>query len=200
MIHTNAPADDLCEGSQFADSHTLHHAFIAGTHALPMTPLFKNILVAVDGSKPSNAALSVSCGLAQQLGATLHVRHVLAMYPQLSGRHVTWLPEVEAEKRREAGAIVHAAQKLAKRCGVDADARVIDGEPIDDLLRAADELGADTIVIGNRGQSAFSTLLMGSVAQGVTERSKQPVLVVHESALDSHAKKRRASSSAVGAR
>jgi nucleotide-binding universal stress UspA family protein len=38
----------------------------------------------------------------------------------------------------------------------------------------------DTIIIGNRGQNALSTLLLGSVAQGVTEHSHVPVLVVHE--------------------
>jgi nucleotide-binding universal stress UspA family protein len=152
-----------------------------------MKRLFKDILVAVDGSKPSQAALTLACDLAKQLGATLHVRYVLATHPQLSGRHVTWLPEVETEKRREAAEISQAAYEFAKRHGVNADARVIDGEPVDDLLRAADELGVDTIVIGNRGQSAFSTLLMGSVAQGVTERSTLPVLVVHESPVANEA-------------
>lgn len=150
-----------------------------------MKRLFKDILVAVDSSKPSQAALTLACDLAKQLGATLHVRYVLAMHPQLSGRHVTWLPEVEAEKRREAAEIARAAHEFAKRQGVDAEARVIDGEPVDELLRAADEIGSDMIVIGSRGQSTFSTLLMGSVAQAVTERSKLPVLVVHDSALAS---------------
>lgn len=161
-----------------------------------MTRLFKNIVVAVDGSKPSNAALTVACDLAKQVGATVHVRHVLAMHPELNGRHVTWLPEVEAEKRRDAGAIVRAAETLVKRRGVDAEVGVLDGDPIDELLRAADELGADTIVIGNRGQSAISSLLMGSVGQGVMERSKVPVLVVHESPLGHDAKKRAVSSAA----
>lgn len=158
-----------------------------------MTRLFKVIVVAVDGSKPSDAALSVACGLAKQLGATVHARYVLALHPELNGRHVTRLPEAEAEKRRDAGAIADAAQTLAKRHGVDADVRVLDGDPIDELLRGADELDADTIVIGNRGQSAFASFFMGSVAQGVIERSKVPVLVVHESSLGSDARKRASS-------
>src|SRR5665213_279549 len=132
MIHANTRTTVSCEGPLLADSHAIHEAFIAGTHALPMTGLFRNIVVAVDGSKPSNAALSVACGLAKQLGATVHARHVLAMQPHLNGRHVTWLPEVQAEKRRDAGAIAHAAQTLAKRRGVDADVCVLDGDPIDE--------------------------------------------------------------------
>ena len=102
------------------------------------------------------------------------------MHPQLRGRHIQWLPEVEAEKRHEAAAIARAAEKNAARHGIVLDVTVIDGDPIEELLRAADDMGADTIVIGNRGQNALSTFLLGSVAQGVTEQSHLPVLIVHD--------------------
>jgi nucleotide-binding universal stress UspA family protein len=114
-----------------------------------------------------------------QFGGKAYGRYVLAKHPQLRGRHVTWLPEVDAEQRGAAALLVRTATEYAAGQGVDLDITVIDGDPVDELLRAAEDLHADTILIGNRGQSALSALLMGSVAQGVTERSRVPVLVVH---------------------
>lgn len=142
--------------------------------------LLRSILVAVDGSGPSDAALAVTCSLARQFGAEAHGCHVLATHPYLQGRHIQWLPEVETEKRREAAAIARAAERSAATRGIDVRVAVADGDPIEEVLRAAENVGADTIVIGNRGQNALSTLLLGSVAQGVTERSLLPVLVVHQ--------------------
>jgi nucleotide-binding universal stress UspA family protein len=148
-----------------------------------MMPLLRSILVAVDGSAPSDAALAVACALATEYGATVRGCHVLARHPYLQGRHVQWLPEDEAGKRREAAAIARRAEKKAEALGVILRVDVPDGDPVDELLRTAEATGADTIVIGNRGQNALSTLLLGSVAQGVTERSRLPVLVVHAQAL-----------------
>ena len=144
--------------------------------------LLRSILVAIDGSGPSDAALAITCTLVRQFGGTAHGCHVLAMHPYLQGRHVHWLPEVEAEKRREAAAVARAAQRAAAARGIDVVVTVVDGDPIEGVLLAAENASADTIVIGNRGQNALSTLLLGSVAQGVTERSSLPVLVVHQNA------------------
>lgn len=145
-----------------------------------MTLPFRSILVAIDGSPPSDAALAVACSIVKAYGGTASGCHVLAMHPYLQGRHVQWLPEVEAEKRREAAAVARDAEDKAIGLGVALRVTVVDGDPIEEILRAADASGADTVVIGNRGQNALSTLLIGSVAQGVTERSRLPVLVVHE--------------------
>jgi nucleotide-binding universal stress UspA family protein len=142
--------------------------------------LLRSILVAIDGSGPSDAALAVTCSLVRQFGGMAHGCHVLATNAYLQGRHVRWLPEVEAEKRREAAAIARAAASAAATRGVDIRVAVADGDPIEEVLLAAKGVGADTIVIGNRGQNALSTLLLGSVAQGVTERSSLPVLIVHQ--------------------
>lgn len=143
--------------------------------------LFQSMLLAVDGSPASDAALAVACSLATEYGGMVTGRHVLAMNPHLSGRHIQWLPEVEADKRREASAIVRRAEdKAANIYGIPLRIQLVDGDPIEELLNAADAIAADTIVIGNRGQSALSTLILGSVAQGVTQRSVLPVLVVHD--------------------
>jgi nucleotide-binding universal stress UspA family protein len=46
------------------------------------------------------------------------------------------------------------------------------------ILGLADELDADTIVLGSRGRSSLKAALLGSVSAGVVERSQRPVLIV----------------------
>jgi nucleotide-binding universal stress UspA family protein len=140
--------------------------------------LLRSILVAVDGSRPSDAAVAAACVLARDFGAEIRGCHVLETHPYLQGHHVQWLPEVEAEKRREAMEIAREAEKLARNSGVQMNVAFVDGDPIDEVLRSAADIGADTIIVGNRGQNALSTLFVGSVAQGIVERSSLPVMIV----------------------
>jgi nucleotide-binding universal stress UspA family protein len=141
---------------------------------------FQNMLLAVDGSAASNAALAVACSIGREYGAKITACHVVAVHPHLVGRHVQSLPDLADEKRREALVITRNAADIAESTfGITLHVQLIDGDPIEEILRAADAIDADTIVIGNRGQSALSTFILGSVAQGVTERSQLPVLVVH---------------------
>lgn len=53
------------------------------------------------------------------------------------------------------------------------------GDAADELVRAADKLGADTIVIGSRGQRGVIRMVVGSVARQVLRHAPQSVLVVH---------------------
>lgn len=144
-----------------------------------MKPL-QSILIAIDGSPPANAAVAVACSLVKEYGGEARGCFVLEAHPQLRGRHVQWLPEDQADRRREAAQIARDAEERAAHLGVKLKVAVLDGDPIDEILRAADETGAGIIVIGNRGQNAFATFLIGSVAQGVVERSRVPVLIVHD--------------------
>ena len=108
--------------------------------------LLRSILVAVDGSRPSDAAIAAACALARDFGAKISGCHVLATHPYLQGRHVQWLPEVEAEKRREAMEIARDAEKLAQDSGVQMRVAMVDGDPIGKVLRSAAEVGADSII------------------------------------------------------
>lgn len=144
-----------------------------------MKPLH-SILVAIDGSPPADAALAVACSLAKEYGGAAHGCLVIEGHPQLRGRHVQWMPEDQADRRREAANTSRDAEVKAALLGVKLDVAVVDGEPIDEILWVADEIGAGIIVIGSRGEPALETLLLGSVAQGVLERSHVPVLLVHD--------------------
>jgi len=57
------------------------------------------------------------------------------------------------------------------------DTMVRAGTPADQIVRAADELEADLIVIGGRGKGAMEAIVLGSVAYRVLHHAPCPVLV-----------------------
>ena len=62
--------------------------------------------------------------------------------------------------------------------GIDASSRLVEAKPADALIQVADEVGADTIVVGTVGENPISGALMGSVVLRLVQRSHIPLLVV----------------------
>ena len=66
----------------------------------------------------------------------------------------------------------------ARAAGIDADTRTAFGATPTEICAAADELGADLIVIGTHGRGGLSHALLGSVAEKVVRKAPCPVLTV----------------------
>jgi len=72
-------------------------------------------------------------------------------------------------------------QKIAKRLrkeGLKATALLVHGSTVETILNEASKLNVDMIVVGSHGRSAMYHLLMGSVSEGVLQKSRCPILVV----------------------
>jgi len=72
-------------------------------------------------------------------------------------------------------------QQLAERfrkSGVDATALLVHGKTVDTILTEAVDLDIDVIVVGSHGHGAMYQLLVGSISEGVLQRSSKPVLVI----------------------
>jgi len=61
---------------------------------------------------------------------------------------------------------------------VKVEYKLLDGEPVEQILKAAASANADLIVLGTHGATGLSRLLMGSVAEDVLRRALCPVLTV----------------------
>jgi len=75
-------------------------------------------------------------------------------------------------------AVVDKCKKLADESNIDLFHEVRNGNPAEQILKYADEKGADLIVLGHLGKTAAAGFLIGSVAQKVSAHSKCSVLVV----------------------
>ncbi len=65
-----------------------------------------------------------------------------------------------------------------RKSGVDATALLVHGKTVDTILTEASDLDIDVIVVGSHGRGAMYQLLMGSISEGVLQRSSRPVLVI----------------------
>lgn len=143
------------------------------------------ILVPVDFSPCSVAAVSAAAALARRSGATVSIAHVVA--PRDTGYvsiEPMYLPPRIAETlyqehlrhaERELSELADQARALAPTANVQTE--IVSGEPMAEILRLGDET-ADLIVMGSHGHTGAVRFLLGSVAEKVSRRATCPVLVV----------------------
>jgi nucleotide-binding universal stress UspA family protein len=72
-----------------------------------------------------------------------------------------------------------AAAEMADRAGVTHEERLVAGDTVPAILRIADELDAEMIVVGSTRHGAIGTALLGSVSLDLLRRVRRPVLVIH---------------------
>lgn len=134
------------------------------------------LLVAVDFSKNAEKAVLKAVEFGLLKGSEVYLFHSV---PTIEARGM-----VAYEKIAEEEEILNAQKHLMKiresiesGCGkVECIVKV--GHPGEQILRAAEELNVDLIVMGTRGLTGISRAIMGSIAQFVIANSKIPVLVV----------------------
>jgi nucleotide-binding universal stress UspA family protein len=91
-----------------------------------------------------------------------------------------WLPEPPDSLRKEAIGLLRDAREHAERdYRIALETMLVDGDPVDEILRVARTKGVDTIVIGSHSRIGMQRWFLGSVAEGVMRGSTVPVLVVH---------------------
>ena len=56
---------------------------------------------------------------------------------------------------------------------------VIEGDPAEEILKLANEIGVELIAMGSRGRTGLLGAVLGSVSRKVLDRASCPVLIVH---------------------
>ena len=139
--------------------------------------MFKNIVLAVDGSEYSHRAVAYGKSLAERYEANLWLVHVFSHTSDLLGYQDF---EKLYAKRKSAGqAILDDAQKVLGSTTIKVHADLLEGSEAEAILTEAENYQADLIVMGTRGFGAVKGLLVGSVSRKVIHLSKCPVMVVH---------------------
>lgn len=136
--------------------------------------MIERVLLAIDGSDPSVRAIPYAGSLVPDGAGHVHVVTVVER-----GRHEGETYDVESDAQARA-LIDHAMEQLsAVGAKVDGEVRhAFIGGVAGEILRAAHEDEADVIVMGTRGLSEFSALVVGSVTHKVLHVADLPVLLV----------------------
>lgn len=125
----------------------------------------KRVLLATDGSSYSQAATDAAGRVAAQNGLPVSVVSVV------TSSH-------NDARRKEAEHAVSVALDHLRSLGLQAEGQVAEGRPDEAIVQAAEATGADLIVVGSRGRTGLTKVLMGSVAERVVGHASCPVLVV----------------------
>ena len=142
------------------------------------------ILVAIDFSEDSRAAVLWACEFAHCIGTRLILLHVIHDPASSPGFYHSESPGEMQPLEDVAGAMMNdfLADMRTKHSDLDAlqsaDTRLVAGLPPGRIVEAAGLLKAKLIVIGSRGMTGLDHMLLGSVAERVVELAPGPVVVV----------------------
>lgn len=141
--------------------------------------MFKQILVAVDGSQHGRRAALTAAQCAREMGASLTLLTVYHQPPSFEGEP-GYSEQLEAAIQR-AQAVLDAEEAAVREAGGPVVAREALGgaNPATAILDAAASGQYDLVVMGTRGLGRIQSVLLGSVSAQVAARSPIPVLIVH---------------------
>ncbi len=136
---------------------------------------FNKIIVGVDGSPSSNAALEWAAQEAEIRGATLELIHAWN-YPNLGyGGYVAVLEDFEKDASSLLDEVVASVKKGHPNLKLVSS--LLQGPTAQTIMDRAKE--ADMVVVGSRGRGGFSGLLLGSVGQQLVHHCPAPVVIIH---------------------
>lgn len=138
-----------------------------------------SLLVALDFSAVAEDQLEIVGRLASP-NREIYLLHVAEPEPSFVGyeagpevvRH-----DVAVEFKREHEQLHEFADRL-REAGHDVQALMVQGPTVQTILKQAEKLDAEVIVVGSHGRGKLFDLVVGSVSAGVIRKSKVPVLVV----------------------
>lgn len=138
--------------------------------------MVSRVLVAVDGSEQSTEALGHAIN--EHPEADLIAIHVIDILAGMYGEHYVDYQEIRTGQEQRAEGVLNTAEEIAAEHDRELTTETIVGKPATAIVDAAEEQDVDQIVIGSRGRSGVSRVLLGSVAETVVRRSPVPVTVV----------------------
>ena len=158
-----------------------------------MIPQYKTILYATDLSDNAAHAFRHAIGLARPGNARIHLLHVL---PEVDAAMLNYISTVMGENKLADYELAHKDEvkdqirlrlhQFAKEELSDhpedleriAEIEIHHGNPVVQILDAADRIDADLIVLGTHGKGMIKYAFLGSVAEKVLRKAHRPVLVV----------------------
>lgn len=144
----------------------------------------RHILVPLDFSACSEAALPYTASLARKYGAKVTLLHVIPTQMYAVGEADFWqlsdqvLTTLEQEARQKFAAVFSPAEREQ----LEVAEKVTQGVPFAEIIEEAKEQAVDLIVMATHGRAGVSHLILGSVTEQVVRQAPCPVLTVRPDA------------------
>lgn len=137
------------------------------------------ILVPIDGSDYSKKAMEKAKKIGDALNSEITILNVIK--PMQDYKYVhnkDFYREEERLQVRESNILLEEAQKSFDDYPGEVKSLYKRGDPVDEIVKFAEEGNFDLIIMGNRGLGAFSRTLLGSISDKVIHHVKTSVLIV----------------------
>jgi nucleotide-binding universal stress UspA family protein len=147
----------------------------------------RRFVIGLDGSPNARRATDFVARLSPPRGGQVTLVRVLEpvrvgsiglMPASVRGALAREMAAAREEQERAARRELTAATAVLARAGWGVRSTIRWGVPADELLASAQAAGAQVLVVGARGTGGITRLLLGSVAEGVLNRGRLPILVV----------------------
>ena len=142
--------------------------------------LFQNILIPYDGSRFANHAFKVALDIGKRYNSKITVITILSTH--MIGSWYVDNRIADAELRGQTKAARKHFEKLAsiaKKSGISLNSKIIEAQNVGKaIVNYAKSRKIDLVVMGSHGRTGWDKLILGSVANGVSNRIHCPVLIV----------------------
>lgn len=143
--------------------------------------MFTRIVVGTDGSETADGAVGQAIDLARLTGATLGIVSAFQPVPKrrIQGEQEGAPADIAHEigPREDVNLILDAAAAKARAAEIDVTTHPVQADPADAILNVAEEIGADLIVVGNKGMTGARRFLLGSVPNKVSHHAPCSVYI-----------------------
>ncbi len=144
--------------------------------------MYKCVVVGTDGSQTAERAVGHAIDLAVLSNADLHIVSVVDDLLSTAAASVGGLAsggDMGAERAIEDSKLaLDASAQAAREKSVNTKTHTVKGDVVDALCSVAEKLGADLLVVGNRGMQGLQRYLWSSVPDSVSHRAPCSVLIV----------------------
>jgi len=137
--------------------------------------VYRKILIALENSRNDAAILAHIEPLAERLGSAVLLVHVADGWV---ARAYDQLNLAESEEMRADRAYLEEVRARFEAMGIPAEAELLRGEPADEIVRLAEDRGADLIAMSTHGHRFLADLILGSTARKVRHTAAIPVLLL----------------------
>jgi nucleotide-binding universal stress UspA family protein len=145
--------------------------------------MYKRILVGIDEGQPAQRAVDAAADLAKQVGAELILLHVvdlgLVYVPEVSMTDTSLLAHLREQGEQ---LLTDTIERLPP--GITVRRVLVEGEPAESVITAAQEWQADLIVVGSDSRGRLAHFLLGSTADSVIRKAPCPVMTTRAYAMD----------------
>lgn len=139
----------------------------------------KKILVPIDGSEYSVNAILKAKEICGPLGCDITILNVIKPMQDYSYVHnKDFYKDAERSLLGHSRLLLEKSLEHFKDFPGKVDTQYRRGDPVDEIVRFAEEGGFDLVIMGSRGLGAFSRTLLGSISDKVIHHIKVSVLIV----------------------